>query len=214
LTYNQSIRDIPMPERIARLPVSPKGFPVPRFVAWFDGVPDFRVVDTPYIVRAVKRKLCWVCGEPLGRTFAMTLGPMCAITRTISEPPAHRECAVFSAQACPFLSNPRARRNENELPDHVPAPGFGLQRNPGAAAVWVTRSYTAFKSGKGVLFTFADPEEVLWFAEGRKASRAEVQASIDSGYHFLVAAAEKDGPAAMADLSRQTAEAMQYLPAD
>lgn len=215
MSYNASIRDIAMPDRIRALPISPTGFPVPAFVAWFDGVPDFRVVDTPYLVKAVRQKRCWVCGQPLGRTFAMTIGPMCAINRCISEPPSHRECALFSVLACPFLSNPRMRRNANDLPEHMPAAGISIMRNPGVMAVWVTRKFRPFDDGNGgVLFSFDDPEEVLWFAEGRAATRAEVLASIESGYPLLADAASQNGPAAVAALRPQTERAMQYLPPD
>ncbi len=213
ISYNAKISAIPMPDRIKRLPVSPAGFPVPWFVAWEDGVPDFRVVGRGKIPDAVKRKLCWVCGEPLGRTFAMTLGPMCAINRTISEPPSHRECAVYSAIACPFLSNPRMRRNEVDLPEErVSAAGNGIKRNPGATAVWCTRGYRPFKVPGGVLFTFDDPTEVLWFASGRKATRAEVEESIFSGLPLLEEEADKEGPEAIAALRRMTNAAIRYLP--
>lgn len=215
VAYNASIRAVPMPDRIKRLPVSPTGFPVPKFVAWFDGVPDFRAVNTPYFEQAHRRKLCWICGDPLGRTFAMTLGPMCAINRTISEPPSHRECSIFACRACPFLANPRMRRNGVNLPEHVPPPGTGILRNPGAMAVWLTRGYRPFQvpGDRGVLFTFDDPEEVLWFAEGRPATRAEVQASINSGFPLLEQEAAKDGGAALADLAKMVAAAERYLPA-
>jgi hypothetical protein len=214
MEYNASIRHIETPDRIKRLAVSPKGFPVPWFVAWIDGVPDFRVIERGRIADAVKRKRCWVCGEPLGRTFAMTLGPMCAINRTISEPPSHRDCAVYSAIACPFLSNPRMRRREVGLPEEAhEMPGNGIKRNPGAVAVWLTRGYRPFKVGDGVLFTFDDPTEVLWFAEGRPAKRDEVEASIRSGFPLLETEAEKQGPQAIAALHRMTANALKYLPA-
>lgn len=213
MEYNAAIRAIGMPDRIKRLPVSPKGFPVPWFVAWIDGVPDFRVIERDRISDAVKYKRCWVCGDPLGRTFAMTLGPMCAINRTISEPPSHRECAIYSAVACPFLANPRTRRREVGLPEEArEMPGNGIKRNPGAVAVWLTRGYRPFKVGHGVLFTFDDPTEVLWFAEGRAAQRDEVEASIYSGLPLLEAEAEKEGPQAIAALQRMPADAMRYLP--
>ncbi len=200
---------------IKRLPISPKGFPVPWFVAWIDGVPDFRVVRKGGIPDAHNKHLCWVCGEALGRTFAMTLGPMCVINRTISEPPAHRDCAVYSATACPFLSNPRMRRNAVGIPTGiVAAPGHGISRNPGAVAVWLTRGYRPFRTPDGgVLFTFDDPTEVLWYAEGRTATRAEVEASITSGIHLLEAEAEREGTEAVAALTRARAAAMTYLPA-
>ena len=213
--YNASIRGIPMPPHIQKLPVSPKGFAVPWFVAWVDGVPDFRIVGPNKIATAHKHKLCWICGERLGRNFAMTLGPMCIINRTISEPPSHRDCAIYAAKACPFLSNPRMRRNTVGISDAAyGGAGEGIERNPGVVAVWITRSYRPFKAFNGVLFTFDDPDEVHWFAEGRTALRSEVEASINSGIHFLEDAASAEGPSALADLSRMTAKARQYLPAD
>jgi hypothetical protein len=211
--YNASIRAIQMTDRIRKLPISPTGFPVPWFVAWIDGVPDFRVIRPNGIFLAHKRKICWICGEPLGKIFAMGLGPMCAINRTISEPPSHRECMIYAARACPFLANPRARRNTVDLPEEMQdAPGVGIKRNPGAFAVWCTRGYRPFSAGNGWLFTFGDPEEVFWFADGRPATRAEVEASIWSGMPLLEAEAEKEGPEAMEALRRMTADAMQYLP--
>lgn len=212
--YNAKISAIPMPDRIRRLPISPSGFPAPWFVHWENGEPDFRVVGSGKIRDAVKHKLCWVCGDPLGRTVAMTLGPMCAINRTISEPPSHRECAVYSAIACPFLSNPRMRRNEINLPEeHVAAAGNGIKRNPGAVAVWCTRGYRPFKAPGGVLFTFDDPSEVLWFAFGRAATRAEVEKSIFSGLPLLEQEAQAEGNKAIAALRQMTANALRYIPA-
>lgn len=213
-SYNASMADIEMPDRIKHLPISPKGYPTPWFVAWTDGVPDFRVADAGKMRLAVRHKRCWTCGEPLGRTFGMLLGPMCCINRTISEPPSHRDCAIFSARACPFLSNPRMRRNEIGLPeDRVEAAGIGIKRNPGAIAVWMTRGYQMFKPpGGGVLFTFDDPEEVLWFAHGRAAMRDEVEASIFSGMPLLEEAAATDGPDGIAALKKMTADAMRFLP--
>ena len=212
--YNEAIRQVPIPARIRSLPVSPKGFPVPWFVAWVDGAPDFRVVGAGRIAQAHKQRRCWVCGQPLGRYKAMTLGPMCAINRTISEPPSHKDCAVYSAIACPFLSNPRMRRREAGLTeDASDAPGNAIKRNPGACAVWVTEGYRPFRVGDGVLFTFDDPVEVLWFAHGRAATRAEVEASISSGLPLLTAEAEAEGPRAVEALRRMTADAMRHLPA-
>ncbi len=212
--YNALIQSIPMPARIRRLPASPHGFPVPWFVATIDGRPDFRVVAPGRIQEAVKKKRCWVCGDPLGRTFAMTLGPMCAVNRTISEPPSHTECAEYSAIACPFLANPRMRRREANMPAEAKeVPGNGIKRNPGAVAVWITRGYRPFRVGDGVLFTFNDPVVVRWYAEGRQASRAEVMASITSGLPLLEAEAVAEGPGAVAALRRMTEAAMRYLPA-
>jgi hypothetical protein len=222
--YNASIRDIEMPDRIKKLPVSPKGFSVPWFVAFIDGVPDFRVVRENGIAIAHNRKLCWVCGEPMGRMKAISLGPMCIINRVISEPPSHRECAVYSCLACPFLSNPRMQRHAANLPENIGAAGVAILRNPGVMAVWITRHYEPFGTDgqgigrAGVLFTFDDAEEILWFAEGRAATRAEIMASIDSGFPLLEEAAAKQdqhykqGDAAMKQLMKQREAALRLLP--
>ena len=214
MAYNAAVAAVPMPDRIRWLPVSDKGYPVPWFVAWIDGAPDFRVVERGKLDEAVRRKVCWVCGHRLGSYLAMTLGPMCAVNRTISEPPSHRDCATFSALVCPFLSNPRMRRREAGLPsDVVEMPGNGIKRNPGAVAVWITRGYKPFAVPGGRLFTFDDPVQVDWYAQGRVATRDEVMASITSGLPLLQAEAATEGPQAVAALKRMTAKAMQYLPA-
>ncbi len=121
----------PLPLRITTLPVDERGFPVPRFVAWIDGKPDFRVVDPRQRARAVRLNRCWICGEAFGAHKAFVVGPMCVVNRVSSEPPSHRECAVFAAQACPFLTLPRARRRDANLPATGEPPGVMLTRNPG-----------------------------------------------------------------------------------
>lgn len=214
-----------MPKRIARLPRDHRGFPVPWFVQWYCegapsergvGQPDFRVIDSPKIAVAHNRKLCWICGEPRGVHLAFNIGPMCAINRTISEPPSHLDCAEFSAKACPFLSQPRMRRNEKDLPeDRNDAAGFGLKRNPGVACIWVTRTYKPFRPiiGKpGVLFEIGEPEQVLWICEGRPATRAEVWASIESGLPSLEELAVAEGNGAPEALKGYVARMMPLLP--
>jgi hypothetical protein len=214
---NERMRAMIIPPQMRKLPVSPEGYPTPWFVAWIDGKPDFRVIDTPKIGRAVKEKRCWLCGGPLGQyNKAFVIGPMCAINRVISEPPSHCECAEFSARACPFLSQPRMQRNEKDLPPDVnAAAGFAIKRNPGAICVWVTKTYRPFRAhagDDGILFQLGDPVETLWFANGREATRAEVLQSIDSGYPLLMELAEQQGAAAIAELERRRREAMPLLP--
>jgi hypothetical protein len=210
---NQAIWSIPIPDRIKRLRISSTGFPVPWFVSWFEGAPDFRIASTEKLVQAVNRKLCWVCGQPLGQYKAFTIGPMCAITRTISEPPAHLECAEYAVRACPFLTKPRMRRNEKDLPpDRRAPPGIAIRRNPGAVCIWVTKEFRAVRHGDGVLFDLGDPASVHWYAEGRQATRAEIDHSIETGLPLLEADAERNGPDAIADLHKRIAWVQQLLP--
>lgn len=214
MTYCQAAREELMPARIKALPVSDKGFPVPWFVHWADGVPDFRVIATGKMKQAVSAERCWICGQPLGRYLCSVIGPMCAVNRVISEPPSHRECAVYAARACPFLSNPRARRNEKGLPeDSVAAAGIPIGRNPGVTAVWIQGSPIAMQPvDNGVLFRLAEPTEVLWFCKGRAARRDEVVESISSGLPALIKEAEREGEEAVRALRRYVQRVQAYLP--
>lgn len=205
--------DIEIPLRIKKLPLNKDGYPVPWFVAWVDGVPDFRVIGPNKIRDAVKIKLCWVCGEPLGAYMAFVIGPMCAINRVSSEPPSHRDCAIFSAIACPFLSNPERPRRESSLPDGYQDPaGISIDRNPGVTLIWITKSYKIIRLDKGILFEIGNREEVLWYARGRLATREEVIVSIETGIPQLEKAAEEDGEQAVALLEKRSLAVMEFLP--
>ena len=183
-----------MPNRIAALPRDERGFPIPKFVHWFETGPDFRVISPKHMADCISHDLCWICGGKLGAYKAFVLGPMCCINRISAEPPSHRDCAEFAAKNCPFLATPLARRREKQLPEHRYVPGVMLARNPGVAAVWITRSYKTFTPHNGgVLFAVGDPLEFSFYAEGRPATRAEVDKSIEGGRPFLIEQATKDG---------------------
>jgi hypothetical protein len=215
------------PPRIAKLPrwlTNGRLYPVPYFVAWMkdgerclagEGEPDFRVADALAWTKCVRHSLCWVCGEKLGVYKAFSVGPMCTVNRVSSEPPSHLECAMFSAQTCPFLTHPRRRRNAKDLPpEHGNPGGEMIERNPGVTCIWVTRSFKIFNDGKGnPLIEIGDPDSVSWFAEGRKATRAEIMASIDSGYPILMGMAQYDGARAIAALEQARDAAMALVPA-
>ncbi len=210
-----------LPPRIARLPVDSRGWPVPWFVAWVTdaagvSVPEFRAMDREKFVRAIKERRCWVCGDLLGHWLAFPIGSMCAITRTISEPPSHRDCAEWSIKHCPFLANPdMVRRTADLPPDFHEAPGFGIKRNPGVMALWMTRAFETFRVSEtaGVLITVGEPAEVTWWREGRPATRAEVQEAVESGLPNLLAIAKEEGPFAVEELGKQVKRAEKWWPA-
>jgi hypothetical protein len=207
----------PLPPRIARLPVDDRGYPVPWFVSWIDGKPEFRAADGRKFDRALKEHLCWVCGgslSPLKQAFV--IGPMCSVNRVSAEPPSHEDCALFSVRACPFLTKPHMTRRENDLPPGGTCAGEMIARNPGVSCVWRTRWFQTFADGnRGLLFRIGDPEPggVTWHAEGRTATRAEVLASVESGLPILMDMARKGGADSVAELGRMTEAAKQYLPA-
>jgi hypothetical protein len=204
--------------RIAALPRNKAGYPIPWFVAFIDGKPDFRVIRRGGIHYALRMKICWVCGCSFLRQEdrAFVIGPMCAVNRVSAEPPSHRECAVYSAMACPFLSVPNMIRRERHLPEGTACPaGISIRRNPGVALVWITgyRSWKTFPDDDGgTLFNIGEPKEALWFARGREATRAEVLASIGTGMPILAEMAERDGAGAVAELNALHARALGYVP--
>jgi hypothetical protein len=240
----------PLPPRIAKLPLSDRGYPVPWFVQWLvrcpnckkplaeqkdaggtlnEGVcvcdpqpvagvpfPEFRIMDGRNLVRAVKEKLCWVCGEPFrpGERLVFVIGPMCAVNRVSSEPPSHRECAEFSAIACPFLSRPKMVRREGDFTDSMleNVSGHAIRRNPGVTLLWVTRDYKIFRpEAGGVLFTVGNPLEVVAYAEGKLATKEQIRESVESGYPILKKIAEDEGLSAIVALALQYNKARKLL---
>jgi len=189
---------------MAKLPLD-RGYPVPWFVEWIDGVPDFGIMDGRELVQAIQQNLCWVCGQPLGSYLAFTIGPMCAVNRVSAEPPSHRDCAIYSATACPFLTRPKMRRrHDTSYPAEAEKPGgMMLERNPGVALVWITKRYTTIPQPPNTpLFRIGSPHAVLAFAHGKRARPDEVHESIVTGLPALVDAAKQDGRGAMEELAR------------
>lgn len=193
------------------LPLDERGYPVPWFVDMTSGKPDFRVIRPSGIALAHNNRLCWLCGQKLGRYLAFVAGPMCGINRVSAEPPSHRECAEYAARACPFLTRPLAVRNERDMPEHTPPSGVMLKRNPGVALVWITKSYRPFRvdavgGGRaGSLFRLGDPTHVDFYCKGRPATRAEVEHSVATGFHELEDVARLQGSDAVRALRSQRA---------
>lgn len=189
-----------LPDAIKNLPRDPRGYPIPFFVAYPNGVADFRVADPAKFNRAIKEKRCWVCGGRLGRLKTFVLGPMCTITRVTAEPPCHTECAEFACRACPFLSKALAKRSDvSDIAHHNPG-GVMIERNPGVTAMWQCEDFTIFHAN-GVLIQIGDPVALTFWREGRAATRDEVQESIRTGLPALVDIAMKQGLDAINELS-------------
>jgi hypothetical protein len=206
-----------LPAAMADLPRDHAGRPVPWFVAFIDGKPDFRVVAPGKLARALRAGLCWVCGRGFagGEDRAWLIGPMCAVNLVTPEPPSHLGCAVWSAENCPFLTTPNMTRRDRHLPAGTVEPaGIMIRRNPGASVVWVTgyRAWKAERGSDGYLFRLGPAKRALWFACGREATLAEALASIDSGLPLLAQMAAADGPEAVAELAQMHAAALAYLP--
>ena len=135
---------------------------------------------------------------------------MCSINRVSSEPPAHRECAEYAVRACPFLARPNAKRNTKEaMGDGSTVPGIMVQHNPGAILIWITKRYRIEEG----LFYLGQPTEVHWYAEGRKATRAEIDAAMAKGVPFIRKEARRNGWSE-AEIDEQIKRAEQFMPAE
>jgi hypothetical protein len=218
MEYNAAMTKVfdKVPPRMRRLPITEEGWPQ----LWFAGIteagkPDLRCANPAKRVQAVTHDLCWLCGQTLGVWKVFVTGPMCAVNRTTSEPPCHLECAQFAVLACPFLSRPKMKRNDADLPDGYEAPpGYAIMRNPGATALWVCKSYRPFRvDSTEWLIEMGEPREVLWYAEGGFATRAQVRASIDSGYPALLKIAKEQSGEAVVSLARKLEGVKRFLPA-
>lgn len=201
----------PLPERMRRLRVDARGWPIPHFVPWVNGEPDFIHGDEKKLADCLRHGRCWICGDILGARRTYVIGPMCAINRVTSEPGSHRDCAIFAATACPFLTRPKMRRADRTTGK---AAGIMSPRNPGVALLWTTRTFETRRppvGGDGLLVLLGPPDNLLWYAEGRPATRAEVLESIEGGYPELIALCNGVDEE-LADLAERRAEVMKLLP--
>jgi hypothetical protein len=212
MALNQKIRHIPIPQRLQHCRVSADGYPVPWFVPYIDGKPEFRAMDPEKFFVAIRHRRCFLCGEQMGKHLCFPIGPMCCITRTTPEPPSHLSCVEYAAQVCPFLTQPRMRRNEKNMPEGDVA-GIAIRRNPGVIALWSTLNYRLFRDpiNGGYLIEIGKPEHIELYSQGRKASNQEVIESIMTGMPILRAEALKDGPEAMAQLESQYNQTLDLL---
>lgn len=104
-----------IPNFLSHLPLSEKGYPVPFFVPFVEGKPDFRLMDSRKWEACAGRNLCSICGKKLRRAKYFVTGPMGLANGVQSDPPMHRHCAMYSVQACPHLAAQKAKRRAVEV---------------------------------------------------------------------------------------------------
>lgn len=211
LRNREGLTGVKTPKSMAGRPIDHRGFPVPWFVTRKDkdGHWDFVNLERERFNEAVRKELCWVSGQKLGRYRAFCVGPMCVVNRTAGDPPVTREVAEWSVKVCPFMSRPLARRNARDENKVVEVQdGISIRRNPGVTVVYVSCN-SEYQRGRG--FYLGDPVSVTWWREGRPATRDEAEESIASGLPILEAIAREEG---MARLDWCVDRARALLPRD
>ncbi len=107
-----------MPDRIARLPRDHRGLPIPwNVLRGTDDTPFFIVNDDRRHREALRRGLCPICGEALGRWKWFVGGPRSAFDPHgwYADLPSHHECATFALSTCPYLALPRYQRHVESI---------------------------------------------------------------------------------------------------
>lgn len=107
--------NILIPKELQHLQVDERGYPIPYFVSWIDGKPEFRFIDHKRQEMIIERKVCHVCGLKLPKDYCYFIsGPIGYQNRISSDAAMHRVCAEFSLRACPHLYLQKAERREND----------------------------------------------------------------------------------------------------
>lgn len=171
----------PLPQEMQHLPEDSRGYPIPWFVAWYDGKPDFRVVDTKKIKTAVYEHLCWICGGKITKEFVFVKPASALSDRMALEPASHRDCAQWAVRACPFMLSPKAQYRPTR-DDAVPVDGVE-RKNPGMFMLWATHTFRPFgPSGGGLAIELGQPHDVLYYTEGRTARPDEIRSYLNGAH--------------------------------
>lgn len=107
--------NIEIPPFLSHLKVDHRGYPVPFFVQWIDGRPDFRLLDVGKWKICMDNRLCSICGLKLPKDFHYFIaGPQGLKNKTSTDTPMHHDCAMFSIEACPHLYYGKADRRSGD----------------------------------------------------------------------------------------------------
>ena len=107
--------NIPIPKELSHLKTDKRGYPIPYFVSWVNGEPEFRFIDAARIKMIIDKKVCHICGLKLNKDYNYVIsGPIGYSNRVSSDACMHRVCAEFSLRACPHLYMQKAERREGD----------------------------------------------------------------------------------------------------
>lgn len=186
------MKDIPIPFNLSKNDRDRRGFPIP-FIVYRDtgGVPHFTVDDTRKIDLVLAEKRCGLCGKPLKLGQMWMIGGASALHNAdeiFTVPPAHKECARYAIQVCPYLAAPVYSRlieartlnagtlheavdvhHDQIVPDR--APFFVLARTSGVK--WTD---SGDGSGKQYISPRRPWKEVEFWRNGTAISRSEADA--------------------------------------
>lgn len=99
-----------MPPSLRTRPRDPRGYPVP-FVVLVDktGRPHFTINNHLLVNKAIRKKLCAMCGKRLDDGLWFIGGPLSFLHAdgAFLDPPSHEACGRYALRVCPYLAAPR-----------------------------------------------------------------------------------------------------------
>jgi len=146
-----------IPPFLDHLKVDARGYPIPFFVPYIDGKPDFRFVTAEKIHLCVEKKLCGICGKKLFEFSYFCTGPVGLQSGSHSDPPAHKQCLEYALKTCPHLVFEKTTRNERgELYKELREQDFvGIETKP--------KEFYLIKADKFKLVTLPHGQDILTF---------------------------------------------------
>lgn len=164
----KELQEIEMPARIARLPRTANGYPIPYFVAYINGKPDMKILDAHKQLTCIQYRRCGICGESIGGEVAFISGPIGIANCVVTDPGMHEECAEYAIRVCPFMARPNAKRAADfTYPEGSAKSPGALEERPDRTGIAISRAYAGRNAGDGsVLIKFYPPSRVRWFVDG------------------------------------------------
>lgn len=105
-----------LPFRLRHNKRDERGYIVP-WVNFVDdnGKPNFTTIDEYRMIKAIRQKLCGMCGQHMKRGYFFIGGPLCVANGFFYDPPMHKECAEYAMQACPHLARSKGKYIPTEV---------------------------------------------------------------------------------------------------
>lgn len=160
-----------VPFRLARRPRDVRGYVVPwvQFIS-DDGTPNFKVLDDRKTAKALRRRLCGLCGQPMRKHVYFIGGPLCVDHRIFYDPPMHRECAVYAMTTCPHLARSKGRYGPTpEIPGiRITVGGMVTTQKAERFALMQATAYDHSRDRAGMLVVkAAEWLNVEWWKDGQ-----------------------------------------------
>ena len=109
------MREMIVPKLMQDLQIDERGYPIPYFVPFVNGKPNFKYQDAKKKEICRKYMKCHICGNRLfDKSFWFICGPLGYLNHVSSDEAMHEDCARFSMKYCPHLVNLKAERKVTE----------------------------------------------------------------------------------------------------